>query len=715
MDQAEHKSLAPSDGQTERLEAFAQSLTRMRKKAIDARLASGIETIWSEDEEHYEGVDDQNRGQEKSAWLSKPPGQMTPGSKETRSIVFPNITRPYVDAAAAKIGDTLLPTDDRAWSFNATPSPDLVSKAMGKIPDAQKGMAEIGVPQETQQQVVQIESQQALAAIKEAKERAQKAEKQVEDWHVECHYHAEMRRAIDDFCRIGTGILKGPFPKISRKQAWTQNALVLKEEILPASKRVDPWNFYPAAGCGEDIQKGNCTWERDEITKRALGMLKEEPGYIAKQIDICLEEGPKKAAVARKKTDGQSVDDTDLYEIWFGYCHAEKEDIEAAGCECKKEGTLFVMVTMVNDHVVKVNLVPMQEDGFPYDLMPYQRRVGMPWGTGVSRQIRVPQQITTAAVRSMLTNAGRAAGPMMVFKNNLTPADGTNDVTPWKVYYASDDDTTDDARKLVALIQFPDLQASMMAIVQFGMKLAEDVTGLPLLLQGQAGSAPETLGGQQLVDRNASAVMRRIARTIDDTLTEPHIRRYYSWLLKHGPDDAKGDFSIDARGSTALVDKETYRGELQQYLQASLNPAFELSPSKIMSEIMRMNRRSPDDFKMSDKEKKALQQAQAKPQQQDTSIQVAQIRADTELKAEQFKAAEAEKQRAFDREMKIMDRDIEVLKTSQTTGVSVAKIKAELAKTVMTLRAQKELSGTNAAEPVVEPKGVAPPGEAFQK
>lgn len=710
----------------ERLEALGKSLCKTRDEAISARLASGIETIWLEDEEHYEGVDDQNRGYGRTAWQSKPPGRADPRSRDVRSIVFPNISRPYVDAAAAKIGDTLLPTDDRAWSLGPTPLPELVDMALGKLPDeAARGMEQAGVPPEAQQQVQQIETAEAQKKIKDAVERARKAEKRIEDWHVEGQFHAEMRRVIDDFCRIGTGILKGPVPEVKKTRAFVDGAIIVREEIKPVSKRVDPWNFYPAAGCGESIHDGNYCWERDFITKKALSELIGQ-GYIDENIKACLEEGPKKAGSTRKTTDGRDVDDGELYEIWYGYTFAEAEDMAAAGCECEEGMQIPALVTVVNDHVIKVALNPLESGEFPYDLMPYQRRIGMPWGTGVSRQIRTPQQMLTAAVRTMLTNAGRAAGPMMVFKNNVVPADGTNDLTPWKVYYASDDDSTDDARKLVSMIAIPDMQASLMNIVQFAMKLAEDVTGLPLLLQGQAGSAPETLGGQQLVDRNASAVLRRVARTVDDCITEPHIRRYYDWLLQYGEDDEKGDYVIDARGSTSLVDKDMYKQELQQLLQAALNPAFELSPPKIMAEIMRMNRRSPDDFRMTDDEKQAMQQSQQKPEKQDNSVQVAQIRQSTEMEKAKlnqasdmeelkFKAQEADKQRAHDMSMRQMERDIEIMKVAQARNISIEKVKADLAKTAMTLRVQKEMGGTNVAEPKVEPRGVAPSGQAFQK
>ena len=45
--------------------------------------------------------------------------------------------------------------------------------------------------------------------------------------------------------------------------------------------------------------------------------------------------------------------------------------------------------------------------------------------------------------------------------------------------------------------------------------MAEDITGLPLIMQG-SGSAPDTVGGMQMVNNNASTVLRRIAR--NDTI-----------------------------------------------------------------------------------------------------------------------------------------------------------------------------------------------------
>ena len=46
----------------ERLSKLGETVAKLRAEAIDARKRSGIEDVWLEDEEFYEGIDDANRG-----------------------------------------------------------------------------------------------------------------------------------------------------------------------------------------------------------------------------------------------------------------------------------------------------------------------------------------------------------------------------------------------------------------------------------------------------------------------------------------------------------------------------------------------------------------------------------------------------------------------------------------------------------------------------
>ena len=730
------------------LDALAIALAETRTEAIEGRSQSGIEAEWLEDEEHYEGIDDANRG-EMSAWRSKPLGQAALRSDDDQgSTVFFNITRPYCDAGAARVGDMLLPTDDRGWSIKPTPVPELLEISEGKVPDrVQKQVGEAFpddpemAAQTTQELVDEVKKE-----MDEAKDRAYKAEKQIDDWHVECQYHAEMRLVIEDAARIGSGVLKGPIPHRKKQVAFKDGALVVNEELVPTSQRVDYWNCFPDSSCGKSIHNGAYFWERDDITGKALRALKDQPGYLADQIDACLKEGAHKAVKeiadgGRNDLMGLVARDTkNLFEIWYYYGDLSREQIESAGCECPDQDMVPAMITMVNNHVIKATLNPLDTGEFPYDIMVWQQRSGLPWGMGIARQIRTPQRIVNAAARNMMDNAGLAGGAMWIYNQGLvTPIDGIHGLAPRKGWMVSEDADVDDVRKAFSFIEIPMRQQELEAIIMLGLKMAEDVTGLPMLLQGQQGNAPDTVGGMKILNDNAGAPLRRLARLFDDLVTEPHVRRYYSYLLQYGEDDAKGDFSIDARGSSALVERDLNNQAIMEMGQIVTNPVFGLDPKKWIIELLKSQRLDPKRFEYDDDEwKKLVEQMAAQSQQGDSSIEVATIRAQTDMQKAQLtsqdKAADREYQIALeslkrekeeqDREVLIaleaLQREMSEMQMSQSSSDSDKKIRADLAKTVMKLKAQIELARSTGktpqvATPPTEPPGRAPNGQAFQK
>ena len=684
----------------EKLAAIADELLKTRKDAIEGRASSGIEKVWIEDEEHYEGIDDKNRNQLQSDWKSKPPGQATPRVNQNESIEFPNITRAYVDAAAARVGDIILPTDDRPWDLKPEPVPLLLDKALGKLPqDVQEGMQQAGVPQDKQQQVVDVEKQEAQKQLDQATKLAEEASDHIEGWLQESQWHSEMRKVIHECCRLGSGLLKGPMPRTKRVVAFKGGQAVVIEEVKPTSRKISLWNFYPDPACGDSIHNGAFTWEVDFITKRQLINLKDEvdedgqPVYVHSQIDLCYDEGPKKAAGQRKTADGKDVKDGSLYEIWYFHGFATREDLVAAGVKIPEtlKGSFAIpaMYTMVNDRVIRASLNPLDSGEFPYDVLPWKTRQNSPWGAGVSREIRTAQRIVTAATRVMLTNGGRAAGPIFARKRGaVTGADQTGDnITPWKMLDV--DDAEEDVAKAFKMFEIPDRQQSLQNIINYGLKLAEDTTGLPMLLQGQMGSAPDTLGGQQLAERNANSVLRRIARNVDDYITEPHLRRYYTYFLMYGPDEKKGAFVLDARGSTDLVEREIYRQEVQALLSASLNPAFGLDPKRTMQEHLRTSKKNPTLFQYTPQELQKIEEAQQQ-RPADPSVQVAQIRAEVDKITTKMETDSRERVAKMTLEERVMEY-------AEKRGITLDQIKADLAALVMKLKTQEKLSAQDMA------------------
>lgn len=708
----------------QRVISFGEALAKKRDEAIEYRKQSGIEDEWEAAQNAYEGIDAANQ-----AMIGKKPSVLggsfqttTTRTAPTRSTIFLPITRPYVDAGAARVADMIMPHDDFPFALKATP-----------IADGSMGAEKTQVAQGVDELRAQYE------------EKAARAQKQIEDWLVEDQWHAELRKVIENMALLGTGIMKGPTPieRTARVVNQLNGAVTLQiiKKIAPSSRSISPWNFYPAKGTGENIRDASGVWEKDTINAKQLRELRdlgEEYGYLPEQIDRVLLEGPDKTSL----TDPQSkVKDSTNYTIWYYYGLADREDLLAIGdmeLSDQKDVAIPAICVLVNDTVIKATLNPLDSGDHPYDMVVWQRKAGMPWGSGIGHHIDAPQRIVNGAARHLMDNAGFSSGPQVVIDSDvIEPADGSNDytLTSRKVWRKKAGNSSVAIKDAFMVIDIPSMQKQLTDIITLGMKLAEDATGLPMIMQGQQGAAPDTVGGMTILNNNSSVVLRRIIRNIDDNLIEPHIRRYYEWLMQNGDDESiKGDYQIDAVASTALIERDTANMALQNTLPLSLNPAYGLDPELVAAEFLKSQRLDIKRVKLS--EDKKAQMAQQPPPEA-PAVTAAKIRSQTELaktekmaevKALEIKtdtdrdtayvAAENERTR-IEWEGRNLDRQLQyelaVLKYANDRQITLDQAKAELTKVSMQLTVQKQLSGTNAATPSVEPKGRAPEGQAFAK
>lgn len=574
------EAVAAASPDPAQLQAFTAALLRKREQAVAGRKSSGIEADWLEDEEYYLGIDDNNRQFVRSWVASVKRGIPTaqPGDA-ARSTVFLNITRPYVDAAASRVADMLLPVDDPCWSIKPTP------------------IAEIDAATSAQMQTLGMDWEAMQAQIQASAEASAKLmETAIADALTECNWHGETRAVIEDAARIGVGILKGPVPVKRTSKKWiVQNGgsqLQMVDEIVPGSTRVDPWNFFPDPSCGERVSNGGYVFERSYLTPKQLRDMRDMPGCSREAIDEVLKQGPKQLT-AREAGDGTYVPMLGQYEMWTYYGVVAQKDALAAGMQINDETpVLHAMALIVNDTLIKLTINPLDTGDYPYDVLSWQRRPGVPWGMGIARHIRTPQRMLNAASRAMMDNAGMTAAPQIVLGNGITPADGKMEIRGRKLWKA-DAEVVDVRQAFYAFV--PDShQREFQAIIDFALELAERTTGMPLLLQGQQGESSKTLGGMQLLQNNASGTLRRLAKRFDDYMTEPHIRRYYAWMMQYSErSDIKGDFQVDVRASSALVERDATKQFMYAAMNFATNPAFGIAPRKLFAELAKSDRMDP--------------------------------------------------------------------------------------------------------------------------
>lgn len=673
--------------------ALAETVARRIREAMQAREGSGIEQIWSEDQDQYDGIDDVNR----PGKTDEQPNSQAQHQKNARSKVYLNITKPKTDAGVARVQEMLVPTDQRPWSTEPTPIPELLDAASGGSEQM------LTLKDGTQASADQV----AKAAMAKAQIASEKMGDWIEDQFVEGSVYAEMRKVIRDAGRLGTGVLKGPFPVAREQRKWKISdgtaVLEIMDKISPTSKKIDPRDFFPDPACGESIHNGSYVVERDYITARGLRRLAKLPDYDGAAIAQALREGPQSRArdyTRQQDKPGDTFNDSDVFELFFYYGDLDPDTLIHMGVGANQfdEEDLYLsrvpaIVTMLNDRPIKAVINPLESGEFPYDVFPWEPVDGQWTGRGIPRKMAVAQRILVAASRALMENAGISAGPQIAIMNGaLKPVDNNYGINGRKLWSFTPTDLCSDIRMAMNVWTIPSAQAELQAIIDFALKMADELTNLPMLLQGMQGSAPELLGGMQMLMQNANAPLRVIAKQYDDYLISPHLKRYYDWGMQHAPAECKGDIQTRALGSTALLQRELAREFLIQAHGLAQRPGSRINPDKLDAELLRANGVSLDSISYTDDEWEQLQaQKENQPPPQDPRIEAANIKRDTDLARLKHDAEQSDMDRQLQRYVADIEFQIQAMEFAGQKEISLADLKAMLAAKAIESRDKREL------------------------
>ena len=754
-DEVREEIQRPQVERADRLNGLATHIAKLRDEAVAARKESGIEATWHDNEEAYLGIDDLTRNDFMAAKWAKPMTmeggliKKTNPADSTKATAFVMVTARYVDAGTAKVCETALPVDGKPFTLKATPVPELSSASEDSTPAEQITGQPMPGPDGQPVAVKDLAKHQ----IEKAEKAAEKACARIYDWMVEYKHPAEMRKVIFDGARIGTGVIHGPIPEPRKARVLRRDAqsgavaLEIVQKIKPAARWVDPWNFYPAPGCGEDIHRGGHAFEYDRMLAAELAGL-SGPGWIKPAIMEVLKEGPNK--VNLEQGNPHEPQHKKQFDVWHFTGKIARAAFEAANGDQAEElpegvDEVQAVVTLVNDRVVRAIRPVLESDNLPYRVFNWRRRAGHWAGVGVAEQVKTPQKIVNAATRAMLNNAGMSAGSQIVsIMGALIPADGSNKITPDKLWWLDPASAAgiDDVRKAFAAFEWPNKTPQLMSIVEYGFKLAEEHSSIPLITQGQSGdTTPDTFGGQQLQDNNANQLLRDVGFGLNDTVTTPLVDDFYEWLLLDPdvPDDEKGDYQVDTSGALAIIEKALQDQFIPQLVAASKDPAYELHPGRCMEALLRSKRLSPEQFQLTEAEKEAKAQ---QPPPKAPAVEAAEIRANAQVQVAQSRDQlmvekikvdtdrdtmhlQAQTERtAMEREgmleeLRLRER-IALLQYATQERISLQDAKVALARDTMKLTLQRELAGADGegpqvATPPTEPEGRAAPGRAYQE
>ena len=105
-------------------------------------------------------------------------------------------------------------------------------------------------------------------------------------------------------------------------------------------------------------------------------------------------------------------------------------------------------------------------------------------------------------------------------------------------------------------------QQELANIILLCEKFIDQMSAMPQVIQGPQGeigaqNVQQTATGMALMHNSANTVFRSIVKNFDDDVTTPDIRRAYDWNMQfNDKPEIKGDFEVDARGSSVLLMRE---------------------------------------------------------------------------------------------------------------------------------------------------------------
>lgn len=548
-----------------------------------------------------------------------------------RSAVFINITRTKTNAWIARLHDMLFPNDERNWGIDPTPVPELTREAremMRQAEEAQGKADEIvgqhnadveaggpGIPdqlgeaQQYAQTAADMRKREAenQKIIEEARKRCDAMQREIDDQLTEARYPSRARDVIEDGCKVGCGVIKGPSLNTAGRQSWegegTDYTLGSKNDIRPGFRRVSYWHFFPD-DTAENMEECEDVFERHLPNKKMLRRMAKEIGFDPAAVREMLREGPQHNTGSSSDlnfmrelrlldetatTAGDVIADYQRrYVVWEWHGALEAEDVakmvralgrfddaERLEEEADPLETMMVRVFFSNNRLLRIEEDYLFDSGsLPYSVFTFEKSEASILGSiGVPRMMKHEQHMLNSAVRMMMDNSALAVAPQLVIdKEQIEPENNSWRLTPrkiWKRIKSMIPGAGQQVAPAFELHPIPINQALLASIIEIAVKFVDEAVAMPLIAQGEQGAhVTRTSSGMAMLFNSANVNFRRVVKSWDDNITAPVITRTYDFNMQFSDKpEIKGDMRAEARGTSVLLVREVQADQLMTILR----------------------------------------------------------------------------------------------------------------------------------------------------
>lgn len=515
------------------------------------------------------------------------------------SEVYANLTSVKCRAAASWLRDVLMATGtERPWTVRPTPIPDLPPDMNEQIlgqavePIKQAIMAGQPMDQGAVTKLVSTLRQQAKNQVMDvAREKADNMADKMEDQLIEGGFIQALDQFIEDIVTFPAAVIKGPIVRKRKVLKWVQG----EQGFTPAAEdtlkleweRVSPFNIYPSPAA-TNTDEGYLI-EKHKLSREDLNAMIGVEGYDDASIRLVLDQYGRGGLtewltneVAIASAEGkattqiaQNVDGLiDALQFWgpvqgkmlvdWGMKDEEISDPLAE---------YHIEAWLIGGYVIKavINTDPLARR--PYYKASYEEIPGNFWGSSVCDLIRDPQVVANAAARALVNNMAMASGPQVVVNvERLAQGEPINTLQPWRIWQVTNDPSGANGQPIY--FQQPDSRvAELVGVFEKFVTMADEYSGIPKYMAGDAGGAGRTASGLSMLMGNAGKAIKQVIANIDIGVMSQLIERLYDHNMQHADDpDLKGDVHIVARGASSLIAKESAQVRRNEFLAATANP-----------------------------------------------------------------------------------------------------------------------------------------------
>jgi hypothetical protein len=480
-----------------------------------------------------------------------------------------NIIRQKCNVAIAQTISYQFAAGDKNWSLRTPPVLDLDEHDMQLM--AQQAGGQQLTPQEA------------------ADMKTDLMEREIENHLNLTCYPSETRKALADRVILGTGVLKGPLncgklKRIYVKQQTSAGKIIrvpqYTVETTPLVYRVNIWYWFPDDSV-TDVEKAEDAIEVHPMNKSELKELMQHPGYMADQIAPCLEEEPRAYVTSPFNDPAYLTQGINLlknkYLVSEYHGPIKKADLDLLGIEHDDSplDEVYGEIWVCNSRVIRLQLSTIEGCyKLPYAACVWEPDPATIYGFGIPMLARDQQRVVNETYKMVLDNAGVSAGPQVVVDSTIiAPAEGGNEVTPWKVWLSKEYGA--DMTKAIQFFTPPNSFEQLSALMTMARGFADEESSINLITAGeQPSGAMDSATGLALANQNALTPLFFKSEEWDDHITRRIIEDMYDWEMQYNEkEEIKGTFDIDVRTSTAflkgLMDQQKLDRLFQEIAQGS--------------------------------------------------------------------------------------------------------------------------------------------------